>query len=80
MSAKRYKIHIYIYKTKKKKVRKGNSHLQVEERNVASIKYGSPEVLFLCNIPRNSRFLQGQFSLRIVLDLLTGESKPMETL
>lgn len=37
---------IYIYKTKKKKVRKGNSHLQEEERNVASIKYGPPEVLF----------------------------------
>jgi len=40
-------IYIYIYKTKKKKIRKGNSHLQEEERNVASIKYGSPEVLFL---------------------------------
>lgn len=44
MSAKRYKI--YIYKTKKNKVRKGNSHLQEEERNVDSIKYDSPEVLF----------------------------------
>jgi len=29
---------------------------------------------------RNSRFLQGQYSLRIVLDLFSGESKPMETL
>jgi len=28
----------------------------------------------------NSRFLQGQFSFRIVLDLLSGGSKPMKTL
>jgi hypothetical protein len=44
-------IYIHIYKDEEKdRLRKGNSHLKGEERNVAPIKYGSPEVLFLWNI------------------------------
>ena len=42
------KIHIKM--KEKETVRKGNSHIQEEERNVASIKYGSLGVLFLWNI------------------------------
>lgn len=80
MSAKRYKIRIYI-KDKKEESKKRKFSLTRRGKKCGFHYIQFPrDTVFVEHTLRNSGFLQGQFSLRIVLDLLSGESKPMEPL